>query len=111
MRLHPLLGEIEEHRGNVEQDHQGAGDGQRQHRRLGGARLDDRHGLVVELGTGVAAQVVAVLVLIAKVQHQDLLRDVHLLLALPSLVAAHGTTLPAPGLDGFATPFADGLIE
>lgn len=102
VRLHPLLGEIEEHRGNVEQDHEGAGDRQGEDTRLGRTRFDDRHRLVVKVCARVAAQIV-VLVLIAKVQDEDLLRDIHLLLLLllanGRLVAAHGTTLPAPGLD------------
>lgn len=46
VRLHPLLHVVAEQCGDVEQDHERAGNGQRQHRRLRGAWLDDGNGLV-----------------------------------------------------------------
>lgn len=99
MRLHPFLHEVTEQCGNVDENHQGTGDGQRKHRCFGRTRFNDGHRFVcayderkcdlvvdffkfyflcftfAEIGFAGAQEVT---LLIAKVKDQNLLGNVHL---------------------------------
>jgi len=111
--LHPLLHVVAEQGGDVEQDHQRTGDREGQHRCLRGAGLDDGdrfvcgtkwNGMDVQsalrdqmhfstltfgkVRAGIRLEELALL--IAKVQDQNLLRDVHIVLALGLIAGTNG---------------------